>query len=68
MQLAKSTHQQLFSQQSTQNTASLPLQTCEKAIGQLLMNDTGGGFSVRNDFANLSSIAFAEKHKFYSSL
>ena len=48
--LAKSTHQQVISQQNTQSTACLPLQTCEKTIGQLLMNDTGGDFSVRNNF------------------
>ena len=55
--LGKSTHLAVISQQSTQNTANLPLQTCEKTSGLFLSHDTDAGFSSRNNFANLGSFA-----------
>ena len=55
--LGNSTHLQVISQQSTQNTANLPLQTCEKTSGLFLSHDTDAGFSSRNNFANLGSFA-----------
>ena len=41
-------------QQSTQNTAYLPLQTCKKTVP---LHGTGVDFSSRNNFANLGSFA-----------
>ena len=51
--LGKSTHLQFIPQQSTQSTANLPLQTCEKNQQIFLLYDTGVDFSSRNNFANL---------------
>ena len=54
--LGKITHLQVIPQQSTQNTANLPLQTYEKDQ-QIFFVDTGVGFSLRNNFANSGSFA-----------
>ena len=53
----KSTGLQVIPQQSTQNTANLPLQTYEKTSERFLLFNTGVNFSLRNNFANLSSFA-----------
>ena len=53
----KSTHLQVIPQQSTQNTARLPLQTCEKSQQSFLLYNTGVAFSLRNNFADLGSFA-----------
>ena len=55
--LGKSTHLQVIPQQSTQNTANLPLQTYEKNQRTFFMFNTGVGFSLRNNFANSGSFA-----------
>ena len=47
--VGKCTRLPVIPQQSTQNTANLPLHTCEKS--------TGVDFSLRNDFANSGSFA-----------
>ena len=53
----KSTHLQVIPQQITQNTASLPLQTCDKNQWNFLLYDTGLDFSSPNNFSNLGSFA-----------
>ena len=64
--LGKSTHLQVIPQQSTQNTAYLPLQTCEL----FLLFNTGVDFSLRNNFANSGSFAkvFVPVHNYNSLL
>ena len=52
----ENTHLQVIPQQSTQNTANLPLQACEKTSRPFLLNDTGIDFSSRNNFANFNSL------------
>ena len=44
-------------QQSTQNTANLPLQTYEKTSELFLLLNTGADFSLRNNFTNSGSCA-----------
>ena len=53
--LGKSTHLQVIPQQSTQNTANLPLQTFENNQRTFLLFNTGVDFSLRNNFANSGS-------------
>ena len=55
--VGKGTHLQVILQQSTQNTASLLLQTYEKTIELFLLLKTGVDFSLRNMFANSGSFA-----------
>ena len=54
----KSTHLQVIPQKSTQNAASLPLQTCEKNQWSfLLLYDTSIDFNSSNNFSKLGSFA-----------
>ena len=55
--VGKSTHLQVISQQSTHNTANLPLQTYEKNQWTFLLFNTGDDFSRRNNFANSGPFA-----------
>ena len=55
--VGKSTRLQVIPQQSTQNTANLPLQTYEKTGELFLLFNTGVDFSLRNNFANSGSFA-----------
>ena len=51
--VGKSTHLQVIPQQSAQNAAHLPLQTCDKNQWTFLLYNMGVGF----DFANLGFFA-----------
>ena len=53
----KITHLQIIPQKSTQNTANLPLQTCDKNQWAFLLYNTGVKFSSCNHFMNLDSFA-----------
>ena len=53
----KSTRLQVTPQQSTQNTANLPLLTYEKNGEIFLLFNTGVDFSLRNSSANPGSFA-----------
>ena len=55
--VGKSTHLKVVPQQSTQNAANLPLQTCEEYQGTFLLYDTSVDFSSRNNFVNLGFFA-----------
>ena len=55
--LEKSAHLPIIRQKNTQNTATLPLQTCDKNQWTFLLYDTGVDFSSRNNSANLGSFA-----------
>ena len=55
--VGKSTHLQVIPQQSTQNTANLPLQTYEKTSELFLLFNTGVDFSLCNNFDNPGSFA-----------
>ena len=59
--VGKSTHLQVISQQSTQNTANLPLQSYEKNQWTFFVVQHGRQLnvqlSVRNNFANSGSFA-----------
>ena len=53
----KSTRLQVTPQQSTQDTANLPLQTYEKTGELFLLSNTGVDINFRNNFANSDSFA-----------
>ena len=55
--VGKSARLAVIPQQSTQNTANLPLQTYEKTSELFLLFNTGADFSLRNNFANSGSCA-----------
>ena len=55
--VGKSTHLQVILQQSTQNTATLQLQTGDKNQWAFLLYNTGVDFSSHNNSANLDSLA-----------
>ena len=55
--VGKSTRLQVIPQKSTQNTTNLPLQTYEKKQWNFSLYDTGVGFNIPNNFANLGSFA-----------
>ena len=55
--VGKSARLQVIPQQSTQNTANLPLQTYEKTGELFLLLNTGVEFSLRNNYANSGSFA-----------
>ena len=55
--LGKSTHLQVIPQQSTQNSKFAITDIQEKPAVHFLLNDTGVGFSSRNNFANLGSFS-----------
>ena len=55
--VGKSTHLKVVPQQSTQNAANLPLQTCEEYQGTFLLYDTSVDFSSCNNFVNLGFFA-----------
>ena len=55
--LEKSAHLPIIRQKNTQNTATLPSQTCNKNQRTFLLYSTGVDFSSRNDSANLGSFA-----------
>ena len=54
-QLAKNTHQQVITQQNTQNTASWGFHASEKNQSFLMAADRDVKFSLRNNFACLGS-------------
>ena len=54
--VGNSTRLQVIPQQSTQNTANLPLQTYEKTSELFSLVNTGVDFSLRNNFANSGSL------------
>ena len=55
----KNTHLQVIPQQRTQNTAVLPLQTCEKNQWPFILYDTARTSTLASEknFANLGSFA-----------
>ena len=55
--LGKSACLQIIPQQSTQNTANLSLQTCDKNQWTFLLHSMSVNFSSRNNFANSGSFA-----------
>ena len=55
--LGKSACLQIIPQQSTQNTANLSLQTCDKNQWTFLLHSISVNFSSRNNFANSGSFA-----------
>ena len=52
LMVGKSARLQVTPQQSTQNTANLPLQTYEKTSELFLLFSTRVNFSLRTNFAN----------------
>ena len=55
--LGKSTHLVVIPQQSTRNTANLPLRHTRTTSKLFLLFNTGVNFSLRNNFANSGSFA-----------
>ena len=53
--LGQSTQLQVILQQSAKNTASLPLQTCEKNQWTFSLKNTGVDFTSCGKFANIGS-------------